>query len=543
GSSMGINIDRIGQGYQLSATSGTLSGKSAPFNITASQLRFSSEPGNTKAGATFGAEVVATDSYGTIDTTFTGQVTLGLTGGPGGVSLKPIASPMAAAVNGKANFGNALLIDRVGQAYKLTASSGSLNAFSSAFNITANQLRFTTSPGNTQAGTQFNVVVEATDNFGNVDTTFASPVTLWLSGGALLATLEPSGALTATAANGEASFSGLHIDRIGQGYVLLASGGGLNGKSAPFNITASQFRFWPAPGNTRADATFMVTVLATDGYGSIDTTFTSSVTLGLVGGTDGAILSSPGSLTIAAVNGQAPFSGLSINRVGQNYRLQATGGGLAGQSAAFNVTASKLTFQSSPTTRRANDDLGAIVVQATDSFGTVDTTYTGLVSLGLTGGNASASLENGIVVVAASNGVAKFSSALRISYVGQNYQLTAASGPLSGLSAGFNITADRLMGPGVVISAANKQVGTLVIYAADGHGTIDTFNSYTVTLTILSVFPSGPGKFVPDQERTQTTVNGMADFGNLKINQDATYTVEASSPGLLSTNLTWFVVP
>ncbi|HEU5086729.1 MAG TPA: hypothetical protein VFT99_04765, partial [Roseiflexaceae bacterium] len=311
GSSMGINIDRVGQGYQLGATSGTLNGKSALFNITASQLRFSSEPGDTRAGATFGAEVVATDSYGTIDTTFTGQVTLGLTGGAGGVSLKPAASPMVTAVNGRANFGTALVIDRVGQAYKLSATSGSMNAFSSAFNITANQLRFSTSPGNTQAGTQFNVEVEATDNFGNVDTTFTSPVTLWLSGGALLATLEPSGALTATAADGQASFSGLHIDRIGQGYTLLASGGGLNGKSALFNITASQFRFSPAPGNTRADATFAVTVLATDGYGSIDTTFTSSVTLGLVGGTDGAILSSPGSLTIAAVNGQAPFSGLS----------------------------------------------------------------------------------------------------------------------------------------------------------------------------------------------------------------------------------------
>ena len=344
-------------------------------------------------------------------------------------------------------------------------------------------------------------------------------------------------------ADGQASFSGLHIDRIGQGYMLLASGGGLNGKSALFNITASQFRFSPAPGNTRADTTFALVVQATDGYGSIDTTFTSSVTLGLVGGTDGAILKASGTLTVAAVNGQATFPSLSIDRVGQNYRIQATGGGLSGQSSAFNVTASKLTFQSSPTTHRANEDLGAIVVQATDSFGTVDTTYTGLVSLGLAGGNASASLENGGVVAVASNGVATFSSALRISYIGQNYHLTAASGGISGLSTGFNITADRLTGPSVVLSGANKQVGTLLIFATDGHGTVDTFNSYTVTLTIMSVFPVGPGKFVPDQERTQTTVNGVADFGNLKINQDATYTVEASSPGLLSLNLTWLVVP
>jgi len=82
-----------------------------------------------------------------------------------------------------------------------------------------------------------------------------------------------------------------------------------------------------------------VQVTALDALGNPVPSFTGSVTIAL--GHNGGMLM-PGTLsgtkTVAAVNGVATFSDLSIDQLGNGYTLLVTASGLAGsESASFNI--------------------------------------------------------------------------------------------------------------------------------------------------------------------------------------------------------------
>jgi len=84
-----------------------------------------------------------------------------------------------------------------------------------------------------------------------------------------------------------------------------------------------------------------VQVTALDDQGDPVASFTGSVTIAI--GHNGGLLM-PGQLsgttTVAAVNGIATFSDLSIDQIGNDYTLRVTAAGLTGaESAAFNIGA------------------------------------------------------------------------------------------------------------------------------------------------------------------------------------------------------------
>jgi hypothetical protein len=95
--------------------------------------------------------------------------------------------------------------------------------------------------------------------------------------------------------------------------------------------------FGTQPVSTTAGSTFTVTVLVQDAQGN--TVPASSATVGLtLNAGNGAVLS--GTTSVAAVNGVATFSGLSIAKAGTNYTLSATSAPLtAATSNQFNITA------------------------------------------------------------------------------------------------------------------------------------------------------------------------------------------------------------
>src|SRR5213078_1093846 len=103
----------------------------------ATHLAFSVPPTNTPVGATItpAVKVSALDASENRVTTFTGAITLALSGNPGGGTLAGGGS--VDAVNGVATFGS-LSIDKAGSGYTLTATSGQLtDATSDRFDITA----------------------------------------------------------------------------------------------------------------------------------------------------------------------------------------------------------------------------------------------------------------------------------------------------------------------------------------------------------------------------------------------------------------------
>jgi hypothetical protein len=102
---------------------------------------------------------------------------------------------------------------------------------------------------------------------------------------------------------------------------------------------ASKLVFTVQPGNATAGAaiTPAVQVAVEDAQGNVVTTATTSITLAIGNNPGSGTLS--GTTTVAAVNGLATFSGLSLNTSGAGYTLTASATGLTGAaSSAFSIS-------------------------------------------------------------------------------------------------------------------------------------------------------------------------------------------------------------
>src|SRR5262249_48870841 len=143
--------------------------------------------------------------------------------------------------------------------------------------------------------------------------------------------------------NGKATFSGLSINKMGVGYTLRATSGSLTaGTSAPFDITTgppAQLVFAPSPSNSVATVAFPTqpVVERQNAGGNLVTTYALSVTLAIGTNPGGGALA--GTVSQPVIGGKATFTGLSIDKSGVGYTLQATSGSLNGTSAAFNIDA------------------------------------------------------------------------------------------------------------------------------------------------------------------------------------------------------------
>jgi hypothetical protein len=350
-----LSIDQPGNGYTLTATAvGPAGATSAAFNVSATlvtQLVFTRQPSSTTAGAiiTPSVRVTARNSSGQTETSFTGNVTLTITAGTGTAGSTLSGTTTVAAVAGVATFAT-LNIDNSGSGFRLSATAAGVSgALSAPFTINPGaptRVVFTVQPASTTAGTiipGFNgPSIQATvrDALGNPVKTFAGNVTVSVranpSGGTL------SGTTTLSASAGVGNFNDLSIDRTGTGYRLDVTSVGLaSDTSDAFSITggaATQLRFTVQPSNAAAGATIAppIRVTALDAFGNIATGFTDIVTLAIGTNPAGGTLS--GTTAIAAANGVAVFTPLSINNAGVGYRLTASAAGVtAATSTTFNI--------------------------------------------------------------------------------------------------------------------------------------------------------------------------------------------------------------
>src|SRR5581483_6795218 len=126
-----------------------------------------------------------------------------------------------------------------------------------------------------------------------------------------------------------------------------------------------------------------VQVRVLDQFGNLVTTDNSNVTLTLGNNPAGGTLS--GTLTVAAVNGIATFSNLSLDKAATGYTLQATDGNLsAATSSSFTITpaaAHHLGFGMAPSNATAGVAMNpAVTVRVLDQFGNLVTTDTSSVT-------------------------------------------------------------------------------------------------------------------------------------------------------------------
>ena len=200
------------------------------------------------------------------------------------------------------------------------------------------QLAFTLQPSNATAGNAMPVVaVTIQDASGKAVMSATNAVTVQNNpeSGML------SGTTTVNAINGVATFSDLSIRTAGN-YTLNASSGTLSGaSSASFLIAPAapvKVTFRRLSSAAEVSRSIIAQVAIVDAFFNIVGSATNPVTLALGANPGGATLA--GTLTVAAMDGIASFSDLSIDRPGSGYTLAATAGTLTGEtSGPFSVFA------------------------------------------------------------------------------------------------------------------------------------------------------------------------------------------------------------
>lgn len=530
----------------ITATSEGKSG-TATISVTpgpAVRLAFSAHPTTATADTVLSpaVRVSAQDAQGNTVTDFAGDVTVAIATNPGAASLA--GTTTLPAVAGVVTFAD-LRIARSGSGYTLRAASGALApAVSGAIEVAAGaatHLVFTIQPSASAAGVAIAPAVEVTahDAQGNVATSFAGAVTLAMGtspGGTL------SGTTTVTAGGGIATFTDVSIDIAGSGYTLVATATDLAGAtSTPFDIDpapASDLVFTVQPVTTAA-GTLMpaIVVTALDAQGNTATRFTGDVTMMIGTNPAGGILS--GSQTMAAQEGVAVFSALSINVAGSGYSLSATAAGLtAATSVTFAVVpgpASQLAFVVQPGGATAGAPIPAFQVAARDAAGNTVSGFTGVVTVALTvGSGAGGATLSGTTAVVATAGVATFSD-LTIDRRGTGYTLAASAPGLAGatclpfaVGAGAATQLVFTVAPSTVTAGATI-TPQIEVAARDAFGNLADDFTGAVTLAI-GANPSGG---ILSGTTTRAATGGVAAFGDLRIDKaGGGYTLAATASGL-----------
>ncbi len=237
GTFSGLTLDKTGNNDALKATTaGPLAQATNSFNVlpsAVSQLAVVSQPPATvSAGGAFGLAAAAEDKYGNIVTSQSGSATLTLATNPGSATLAgTLTEPF---VSGVATYAG-LTIDSAANGYKIQATATGLPAqTTSSINVVpavATKLVITSQPPFTVAlGSTFGVIAEVEDQFGDRLTTYAGAVTIALGvnsggsslGGSTTVNLSPTGS-----SPGYATFTGLSLNKPGDGYTLVVSANGL----------------------------------------------------------------------------------------------------------------------------------------------------------------------------------------------------------------------------------------------------------------------------------------------------------------------------
>jgi autotransporter-associated beta strand protein len=445
-------------------------------------------PSSMPAGSTATFVVTAVD---------TGGFTANYNGVVHFTSSDPLSTPLpdSSLTNSVGTFS---LILRTAGAQTLTAHDTGSAATGTSNGVTVTPLAaiHLAVAGPTAAGTglAFNFTVTAEDQFNN-PATYSGTLHFASSDGA--ANLPGNMPIS----NGLGTYSAT-LNTTGNQAIMAADANnssmmGTSGSIAVNARTASQLAFVNQAGATTAGASIApaLQVAVEDQFGSILTGNTSNVTLALGANPSGGTLS--GSLTVAAVNGVATFSTLSINKVGTGYTLTAADGTLTGAtSSAFNIlvgTASKLVFAVQPGNATAGSTIApAVQVAVTDASGNVVTSNSSSVTVAV-GSNAGGGTLGGMATVAASSGLATFSN-LSINKSGSGYTLTAADGALTpGTSTAFNIVAGPVDHLGVTANPTSVTAGAGFLLTVTAQDVLNNPTSgYNGTVHFSSADPLAP---------------------------------------------------
>lgn len=325
-------------------------------------LAFNPGPTASTAGSGLGIKVELQDGANQPLADSTTQVTIAP--GAGTPSLFTSADPSATsltslgrqAANGVATFGD-VSIHTAGSGYTITASaSGYGSITSSSFAVApaaAHHLTFGQQPSGVRAGVAMSpaVTVRAYDVYGNLVNNASTTIVLGIGTNPASGTLSGGGSQSTT--TGIATYSGLSIDKAGNGYTLVASSTGLAGDtSSSFNVTpgwAVSMSIDTIASPQQQGTAFGVTVRTYDAFGNVGAPFQNSTALTLTSSAcDPTCADTTGSLggttsqSVAAGAVPVAFTGVTYAAVQNNVTITATavpsvGSNLLATSNLFDV--------------------------------------------------------------------------------------------------------------------------------------------------------------------------------------------------------------
>jgi hypothetical protein len=395
-------------------------------------------------------------------------------------------------------------------------------------------LSFATPPTSGTAGSTTNVVVDVQLSGGGNDLTSSDLITL---------TAVPSipagdwGPTTATASSGVATFSNFHINKAGGPYTITASD---TTTPAVTNTNVSGVSVSPAVQHQLAFTTepptsttgaFSTVVGVEDAYGNL-TTSTNTIVLSTT--STGCALS--GTTSVAAVNGSASFSGLTLTgATNQGCILTATDNtdntvNSANSSAISELgAASKLVFTTEPPTAATFgvDMSPTFQVSIEDANGNVENTGAAATDSISLAPSAGCSLTN--TTATASAGVASFATSYFTA--GSSCTLTASDTTRGGITTATSTTiavssnAPAKLGFSTeppTTSAAGALLTTFKVSTEQGNGIPVTSGSDTTdTVSITSTC-----KLLGTTSAAE--VAGVATFSNVSIQSSGTCTLVAT---------------
>lgn len=353
------------------------------------------------------------------------------------------------------------------------------------------RLIFASQPSDVILGTSINpaIQVSVVDPLGQLHAAGSHDITLSIldnPGGGMLA-----GTTTRSTTAGTATFPGLGVSQLGNGYTLAAAAGGFAGSvSAPFSVILGppfrvDFDVQPSAIDAGELMSPAVTVRIRDIAGNTLPGATNGITLSLGSNPGASTLS--GTLAKNAVAGVATFDDLSLNRPGNGYTLSASATGLGGDvSSAFSVSVgvpARLMFVVQPSTVDAGLSISpAVQVGIQDIAGNTVVAASDSVSLSLDD-NPGGAVLSGTLTRVPVNGLATFDN-LSLDQVAAGYTLAASAGTLAGATSDpFEVTADTTP-PAAITNLWITQVtdtGVSLQWTAPGDdGTIGQASSYDI---------------------------------------------------------------
>ncbi|MEE2672020.1 MAG: fibronectin type III domain-containing protein [Bdellovibrionota bacterium] len=419
----------------------------------------------------------------------------------------------------------------------------------------ATQLVITQEPSNTQAGVNISpsITVEIRDGSNSLVTTDTSSITVAIATDPSAGAATLSGTLTVNAVGGVATFSDLNIDKAHANYTLIFSSGSLTAaNSSSFTITpgvraALAFSVQPSNADMNIAISPSIEVEIQDAYGN-KTTDTDNVTLALNNDPSGSATLG-GTLSVAAVNGTASFSDISLDYAGVGFTLDATATGLTtATSSAFNINqvATQLAVSVQPTNTDATMVITpAIQIEVQDANGIVVTSASDDITVAFNNDpSAGTATLGGTTTVAASSGVASFSD-LTIDISNTGYTLDfSATGLTTVTSNSFDINSPV---PTVTIDAlSTANLANYTSYIITGTCSEDT-RTVTVDIGGISATPTcssgtyNTGAINLTSIADTTTLNITADHDNASATPavQATQTIikDTSAPTISSVSI------